>query len=624
MADAWIVIADEILRLSEDGERHAVSGHEVYSAVRDGDSTLPALSFSRFPAKLVARLLPGSTLTGPRLEFSAVLHGDEIPVANVVARCSDHVTDGRRWFPIEDGALETVRIALSDARICAEGELTLGQYLGFVRSASAHGVVVEDRWQGTAHVVAGSESLTLDGLPPVNARLYSYQIQGFRWLSAVAFEGLGCILGDEMGLGKTLQVITLLAAEKVNGHLPNLVVCPATLLENWRREIVRFCPQLAVLVHQGGGRTGSTSLFSAVDVVITSYDTVIRDQVLLAAVRWNCVVLDEAQAIKNPDAQRTMAVKSLPRRVSLAVTGTPVENRLEDLWSIADFALPGMLGMRQEFLAHFDNTATDAQRLGPLVSPILLRRLVSEVASDLPPRIDIPQPLRLDLAAAETYEQIRVEAEADYGRAGSLVALGRLRMFCAHPRLLGRELDDPVEHWPKYQRLIEILEEIFSAGEKALVFSSYTEMADVVVSDIPRRFGSVHVDWIDGRVAISDRQPKVDRFAQAPGSGVLVLNPRAAGTGLNIAAANHVIHYNPEWNPAVEDQASARAYRRGQTRPVTVHQLFYMGTVEEVIVDRLGAKRELAAGAARGTNAEPDASDILRALHRSPLSTLAT
>jgi SNF2 family DNA or RNA helicase len=622
VTDAWVVNADELLRLGDEGGKRAVSAREVYSAVQGEDPALPAMVFSRFPAKLVARFLPGKTSAGPRLEFAAVLHGDELPVKNVATRRSDHVTDGNRWFPLEDGALDAVRAALSDARIATDGELTLGQYLGFVQHARTHGIDIDDRWQGTAHSVACAESVSPDGLPPVNARLYSYQIQGFRWLSAVANEGLGCILGDEMGLGKTLQVITLFAAEKLSGQLPNLVVCPATLLENWRRELARFGPQLNVLVHQGAGRTGSTTLFSAADVVVTSYDTVIRDQILLSAVRWNCVVLDEAQAIKNPDAQRTAAVKSLPRRVSLAVTGTPVENRLEDLWSITDFVLPGMLGTRREFLAHFEDTATDAQRLGPLVSPILLRRLVSEVADDLPPRIDIPQPLRLDLAAAETYEQIRLDAEAAYGSAGGLVALGRLRMFCAHPCLVGKGTDEPAENWPKYQRLIEILEEIFSAGEKALIFSSYTEMADVIISDIPRRFVGVHVDWIDGRVAISERQTKVDRFTQSPGPGVLVLNPRAAGTGLNITAANHVIHYNPEWNPAVEDQASARAHRRGQTRPVTVHQLFYMGTVEEVIVDRLEAKRELAEGAARATNAEPDANEILGALRRSPLSTL--
>lgn len=624
MTDSWDVIGDQLLRLDSDGRRHAVSAREIYERVRQGDPSLPALSFSRFPAKIVLRLCPSAASAGPRLDFIADLRGEGLPIAGILDRTSDHVTDGSRWLPLEDGALDTVRVTLSEARIVSEGDLALGQYLALVRSAKMHGIAIEDGWQGNAHTAADAEPVFAEGLPPVTARLYSYQVQGFRWLSTVATEGLGCILGDEMGLGKTLQVIALLSAERIHGHRPNLVVCPATLLENWRREMARFCPGLGVLVHQGAGRTGSASMFSAFDVVVTSYDTVIRDQVLLAAVRWNCVVLDEAQAIKNPVAQRTIAAKSLPRRVSLAVTGTPVENRLEDLWSIADFAVPGMLGSRSEFLAHFDDTATDAQRLGPLVSPILLRRLVSEVADDLPPRIDIPQPLRLDRANAETYDQIRREAEVEYGRAAGLVALGRLRMFCTHPRLLTGDPVDPAENWLKYRRLIEILDEIFSQGEKALVFSSYTEMADIIMSDLPRRFDAIHADWIDGRVPIPDRQARIDRFTEAPKPGVLVLNPRAAGTGLNIAAANHVIHYNPEWNPAVQDQASARAYRRGQTRPVTVHQLFYMDTVEEVIMERLDGKRDLAAGAARGTGTEPDASEILTALHRSPLGNFSS
>jgi len=408
MAEGWVVNADELLRLTTRGEKRPASAREVYSAVRGEDPTLPKLAFSRFPAKLVARFLPAKSSAGPFLEFAAVLHGEALPVANVATRPSDHVTDGSRWFPLEEGVLDAARALLSEAHINSDGELTLGQYLAFSRHARAHGIEIDDRWQGTAHSVAGAQSDSADDLPLINARLYPYQIQGYRWLSAMANEGLGGILGDEMGLGKTLQVITLLVAEKPRFPSPSLVVCPATLLENWRRELARFAPHLAVLVHRGAERTGSVTPFAAADVVVTSYDMVVRDQVLLTAVRWDCVVLDEAQAIKNPDAQRTVAAKSIPRRVSIAVTGTPVENRLEDLWSISDFVLPGMLGTRKEFLARFDDTATDAQRLGPLVSPILLRRLVSEVARDLPPRIDIPQPLQLDLGTAETYEQIRL------------------------------------------------------------------------------------------------------------------------------------------------------------------------------------------------------------------------
>jgi SNF2 family DNA or RNA helicase len=232
--------------------------------------------------------------------------------------------------------------------------------------------------------------------------------------------------------------------------------------------------------------------------------------------------------------------------------------------------------------------------------------------------------MRLVSKHAEAYERIRRNVEDKYSHAATLVALSQLRMFCSHPWLLGLCTDDPVQEWPKYQRLLEILDEIFLEGEKALVFSGYTEMIDIIVSDLHRRFGYTHIDWIDGRVVIAERQSRVDRFSATSRPGVLVLNPRAAGTGLNITAASHIIHYTPEWNPAVQDQASARAYRRGQTRPVTVHQLFCVDTVEEVIVERLDVKRALVAGAAPETATEPEAADILNALRRSPLSTNAT
>jgi SNF2 family DNA or RNA helicase len=619
VAIGWIIQGDE-LRYDNGGASRAVSAGEIYKLSRQGPSShLPQLIYERFPAKLAIRI-QNSRGGLPSVDFAAVLHGEALLVSNVLERQSDHVTDGQRWVALEDDALQSVRSALSAARITAQGPLTLGQYLNLVRIAKEHEISLDDKWSGDAHTAADAESDAAEGLPAIRGNLYPYQIKGFRWLSSISEQGLGCILADEMGLGKTLQVITLLAAEKILGRGPNLIVCPATILENWSREIGKFCPQLRVLLHQGAIRTGSAKLFPVVDVVLTSYDTALRDQLLLAELNWNVVVLDEAQNIKNPDAQRSAATKSIPRRVSIAITGTPVENRLEDLWSIADFALPQMLGSRAEFLAHFEDTATDAHRLGPIVSPILLRRRVAEVASDLPPRIDIPQPLKLTPVLAETYERIRRETELEYGLAAGLVSLGRLRMFCAHPCLIVDWPADPKDGWPKYQRVIEILEEIFSVGEKALIFSGYTGIADLLVDDLRKRFGGIYVDWIDGRVNVHERQPKVDKFTEALCPGVLVLKPKAAGTGLNITTANHVIHYNPEWNPAVEDQASARAHRRGQTLPVTVHRLFYVDTVEEVIVDRLSSKRKLAAGAVTATEGDTDVGDVLRALRTSPLS----
>ena len=451
------------------------------------------------------------------------------------------------------------------------------------------------------------------------ATLYPYQETGFDWLSRVSEEGIGCILGDEMGLGKTLQVIALLVREKHVRKTPSVVIAPATLLENWRRELARFAPGLTLCVHRGQGRTGFPKILRSFDVVITSYETATRDISIFEMIGWNVAVLDEAQAIKTPDAQRTVILKSLPRRMAIAVSGTPVENSLRDLWSLLDFAVPGMLGTLPEFEARYTDSVEDAAELEPLVSPLILRRRVSEVAKDLPERIDIPQPVELSEAGAQEYESIRAAIFAEYGAAAPLVALGKLRMFCTHPFLVNDGSGDPLPHSTKYARLVELLDEIFARGEKVLIFTSYTEMADIIGGDVSRRYG-VPATIIDGRTPVTDRQPTVDRFSQVMTAAALVLNPKAAGTGLNITAANHVIHYNLEWNPALEDQATARAFRRGQKRPVTVHRLFHPGTVEDIIVERTDRKRALAAGAVTGTEGKDEnLADVLRALQLSPL-----
>jgi SNF2 family DNA or RNA helicase len=255
-----------------------------------------------------------------------------------------------------------------------------------------------------------------------------------------------------------------------------------------------------------------------------------------------------------------------------------------------------------------------------VVAPILLRRRVAEVATDLPRRIDVEQPVCMTPDMATLYEDIRQQIVKSYGSSATIVVLGKLRQFCSHPILLGVPWGDPAAEMPKYQRLVEILDEIFSLGQKALIFTSFTQMADILIEDIPKRFLRVWAGLIDGRVPVADRQPLVDAFTAHRGFGFLVLNPKAAGVGLNIAAANHVIHYNPEWNPAVEDQASARAHRRKQTLPVTIHHLFFADSIEEVVIDRLELKRMLAQGAVKGHAGTFQASDITRALKISPLA----
>lgn len=580
-------------------------------------SALGFLSFSKIPLQLSINVSVGKI---PECHICASLADKTALVEGVFEREADHLIVDDSWYPFSRGSLEAIREILSSAGIYQTGQISLSQYLDLLKTGSdLLNVNFTDEASGESF--ATEKEVSAVSLPALNCTLYPYQETGARWLRMIAEEGLGCILGDEMGLGKTLQIIALAVSEISQGRTKILVIAPATLLENWRREISKFASSVTSLVHRGADRTAFKADLLSAQVIISSYETIIRDMPLFKAIEWDLVVLDEAQAIKNPEAKRSVAVKQIPRRCSVAATGTPVENRLMDLWSIMDFVLPDYLGSQAEFEQRFENTPEDAEWLEPLVSPVMLRRKVAEVAKDLPDRIDVPQVLELGPAEINAYEQLRKEIHNQYGATATLVSLTKLRMYCTHPNLVTSPVEDPVSVSTKYQRLLELLEEIYLCNEKVLIFSSYSEMIDLLLNDMRSRFSGVYGDWIDGRVGVPDRQPKVDRFSGIQGPGLLVLNPKAAGTGLNITAANHVIHYNLEWNPAVEDQASARAYRRGQEKPVTVHRLYYANTVEEVINDRVERKRELVRSAIVGTTGDQDDyNDILKALTITPMS----
>lgn len=599
------------------------SAFEVWSAVFGGSGmvdspadALPDFGFSRFPAELAVEV-SGSAPDDIRTRLFGIGTEGRAPLATPE---SDQVFIGNIWHPIRTDDYAEALATLSARGIAHEAAISVGQLIWLRTHAQGLGLGLVDSLQASDPGLVRAPSAMDTAAWGLQADLYPYQKDGVHFLKLIADQGLGCILGDEMGLGKTIQVITLMLAEKTVGRGPSLVISPATLLENWRRELGLFAPSLAVRIHAGPDRAGIASRLAGFDVVVTSYDTALRDEPLLSSIPWNLLALDEAQNIRNPDARRTVAVKGLPRRISVAITGTPVENRLTDLWSLSDFALPGLLGSRDGFERVFADTEADAAGLAPIVAPILLRRRVRDVARDLPERIDVAQPLSMSRAMAEDYERTRLEALAEYGKSGSLVALQRLRMFCTHPALIGSWRDDPADGMPKYQRLLELLEEIFQQGEKCLIFTSYTGMTDIFRADLPQRFPGCFFSFIDGRVPVPERQQTVDDFSAVTTGGALFLNPKAAGVGLNITAANHVIHYNPEWNPALEDQASARAYRRKQQRPVTIHQMFFADSVEELVVGRLALKRGLAEHAATGHDGDATVSEVMQALQISPLS----
>ena len=609
-------LAEEIYRVVFEASE-AIRGVPVSKA----DFLATGVQFSQYAADPLLVLEVVVHQGGPAIvcRMAAREGTSEADVAHDGEKLLDYALGAGRWMPLPSGAVDEKTSFLREAGVQSFGFLTLLQYMHILRRP-AKGLTVDDR---TAKALSASTVATeLEGNAPASlvGKLYPYQLDGFRWLSFMARGGIGGVIADEMGLGKTVQVICLLLEAAEQGQGPNLVVSPATLLENWRRELARFAPRLRVLVHSGSRRTGLPDELRRQDVVISSFETAVADISLLRNLRWNILVVDEAQGIKNPDARRTIQLKTLPRQCAIAVTGTPVENRLKDLWSITDFVLPSLLGPLREFERRHPDTVSGAALLEPVVTPLILRRMVSEVAGDLPERIDIPQPLVLDEASATAYEAIRADA-ATHGAGAGLAALTSLRMFSTHPWLTDRfrNLADPAECSVKLQRLIEIIDEMTDSEGKALIFTSYQESIDLLVAAIGGRF-AIPTDFIDGRVPVPQRQIKVDQFAAEKSSAVLVLNPRAAGTGLNITAANHVIHFNPEWNPAVEDQASARAYRRGQTKAVTVHQLFYVNTVEEVIHDRMQRKRDLATAAIVGTDGrDQEVDDLLRAFKISPV-----
>jgi SNF2 family DNA or RNA helicase len=279
----------------------------------------------------------------------------------------------------------------------------------------------------------------------------------------------------------------------------------------------------------------------------------------------------------------------------LAVTGTPLENRLRDLWSLADFAQPGLFGSESHFENTYESAIDGALEVNQMIRPVMLRRRLSDIDHQLPEKIVTDHPLKWPSELNEIYEKTRQEAIAEFAVAGGLVATGRLRKLTTHPILMGVGSEsDLIEISPKYSLTVDLLTELFSNNEKCLIFASYREIMDRFQKDLNRRFPDSFVDILDGRTEMTERQPLVEKFNSLTGSGVLICNPIVAGAGLNITGANHVIHYNLEWNPAKEDQATFRVYRNGQMKETFIHRLFYVDTIDEVIDQRIMLKRDLA------------------------------
>ncbi|MFJ8151095.1 SNF2-related protein [Streptomyces sp. NPDC094468] len=442
--------------------------------------------------------------------------------------------------------------------------------------------------------------------PPagLHATLRDYQLRGLAWLDLMTSLGLGGCLADDMGLGKTITVIAL--------HLkrartePTLVVCPASLLGNWQREISRFAPGTPVRRFHGSDRT-----LDGVDggFVLTTYGTMRAAADSLADRSWGMVVADEAQHVKNPYSATAKALRTLPTRARVALTGTPVENNLSELWALLDWTTPGLLGPLKSFRARHARAVENGEdqeavaRLARLVRPFLLRRKKSDpgIVPELPPKTETDHPVPLTREQAALYEAVvresmlAIETAQGIARRGLVLKLlGALKQICDHPALYLKEesrADGQAARSGKLALLDELVDTVLAEDGSVLVFTQYVGMARMITAHLRDR--AVPVDLLHGGTPVPEREHMVDRF-QSGAVPVLVLSLKAAGTGLNLTRAGHVVHFDRWWNPAVEEQATDRAYRIGQTQPVQVHRLVTEGTVEDRIAEMLEAKRALA------------------------------
>ncbi|WP_432967834.1 SNF2-related protein [Dactylosporangium sp. CA-233914] len=518
-----------------------------------------------------------------------------------------------RWVHL-DG--ERLRAGLAFLRRGGRGEMSAGEAMRLTRLVPDGDLplpvtgVDGSGWLADLLTGRAVERLELLDQPPgLATALRPYQRRGLSWLAFLDSIGVGALLADDMGLGKTVQVLALEAQLRGAGpRPPTLIVCPLSVLGNWRREIERFTPGLTVAVHHGAHRL-TAGVVPDADLVLTTYQVATRDVDILAAIGWDRVVLDEAQHVKNAAGVTARAVRRLPARHRVALTGTPVENRLTELWSIADFLNPGLLGEASVFRARYSvpierwSDPDAARRLRRVTRPFLLRRVKTDraVIADLPEKSERRQWCNLTLEQATLYKAVVQElfVKLREGRAGParkglvLSAMTKLKQVCNHPaHLMGDGTPLPGRSG-KLSRLEEILAAALAAGDRALVFTQFTKFGQLLVPHLGRQLGT-GVEFLHGGTPKGARDRMVERFQSGDGPGVLLVSLKAGGTGLNLTAANHVVHVDRWWNPAAEAQATDRAFRIGQRRDVQVHTFVCIGTVEERIEHVMAGKRELA------------------------------
>ena len=522
-----------------------------------------------------------------------------------------------QWVSLREGDVEN---ALELYNRTNDGKMTVAEALqadtGLAESDPGL-PVVDNQFEGTLSDLfdADLEAWVEDAETPTgfDGQLRPYQKRGLGWLRYLEALGFGGILADDMGLGKTIQVLARLVNERNENTspAPTMVVCPLSVVGNWKHETHDFAPELEVYVHHGTDRKSGDTLTEAInsnDLIVTTYGVVRNDINHLQDIQFHRVVLDEAQKIKNTDAKRTQAIRALSARHRLALTGTPVENRLSELWSIMEFCNPGLLGSQTAFRETFARPIErygDEQRteqLRRLIRPFILRRSKTDetVIDDLPEKLETKEYCNLTEEQATLYKAAtdellgEVEEASDMERRGKVLQLiNALKTICNHPRQYHEDGSNIVGRSGKLSRLHDLATEILASDDRALIFTQYTSMAELIQQYLQQELGQ-RVLYLHGGTPQERRDEMVEQFQSPDGPSFFLLSLRAGGTGLTLTAANHVIHYDRWWNPAVEDQATDRTYRIGQTDDVQVHKLICEGTVEEAIDQTIEQKRDLA------------------------------
>ncbi|MGW5523351.1 DEAD/DEAH box helicase [Gordonia sp. NPDC003950] len=537
------------------------------------------------------------------------------------------------WVRAEGAALSRAAafIAAQRALTVAGHAPDMGELLGMIAHDTSQVPVPVTSVQGLTWLDSIAEAgvlrpTSVETPPSLHADLRPYQHRGLEWLAYLADQGIGAVLADDMGLGKTLQIIALLCHEygaddrqtDESDWAPTLVVCPMSVVGNWDREFARFAPGLRVTVHHGTGRhkgAAFTAAYSGIDVVLTTFSIAARDRDLLSSHRWRHVIVDEAQHVKNVRTAAARALRAIPTDHRIALTGTPVENRLEDLRAVIDLVNPGLLGSASTFRNRFaepierDRDPATVRRLATLTRPFILRREKTDpaVISDLPEKNELTVRANLTVEQAALYRAViddLMAALADkqqraLRRRTVLAALTRLKQICNHPAHYLGDGSAVMRRGHHRSGKLELLEDIVTTlvaeGDQALLFTQFAVFGELVSSWLTEVLGTA-IPLLHGGLARAERDLLVERFQHGDGAArppILVATLKAGGTGLNLTAANHVVHVDRWWNPAVEDQATDRAYRIGQTQRVHVRRFVCVGTLEERVDDLIAKKREL-------------------------------